>query len=120
MNTLLQSVTLHEKAHPLHNKIVDIRISNGLITAIKEQLTVEATDTVVPLKGTSVSYGWFDPEVSFSQPGYEHKGLLVNDLNQAAQVGIASVGLMRREQRGSHQGLCCDAGRARGNGSVYQ
>ncbi|MGA0828915.1 MAG: hypothetical protein ACO3PP_02890 [Flavobacteriaceae bacterium] len=94
MNTLLQSVTLHEKAHPLHNKIVDIRISNGIIAAIKEQLTVEPTDTVVPLKGTSVSYGWFDPEVSFSQPGYEHKGMLVNDLNEAAQLGIASVGLM--------------------------
>ena len=50
MNTLLQSVTLHEKAHPLHNKIVDIRISNGFIAAIKEQLTVESTDTVVTLK----------------------------------------------------------------------
>ncbi|MDA0949986.1 MAG: dihydroorotase [Bacteroidetes bacterium] len=94
MNTLLQSVTLHEKAHPLHNKIVDIRISQGVITHIGEQLKIEASDSVIPLDGTYVSYGWFDPEVSFSQPGYEHKGLLENDLNEAALMGMASVGLM--------------------------
>ncbi len=94
MNTLLQSVTLHEKAHQLHNKIVDIRISQGVITRIGERLKIEASDSVIPLDGTYVSYGWFDPEVSFSQPGYEHKGLLENDLNEAALVGIASIGLM--------------------------
>lgn len=94
MNTLLQSVTLHERAHPLHNKIVDIRISQGIITAIAERLPVDSQDQVIAMKDTSVSYGWFDPEVSFSQPGYEHKGLLENDLREAAYAGLASVGLM--------------------------
>lgn len=94
MNTLLQSVTLHEPSHSLHQTVVDIRIVDGNIKQIAKKIKPISSDSIQNLKGLHVSYGWFDPEVNFSEPGYESKGRFINDLNTAAGCGYTTLGIM--------------------------
>ena len=94
MNKLLQSVTLHEPSHSLHQTVVDIRIVDGKIKQIAKKIKPLSSDSIEDLKGLHVSYGWFDPEVNFSEPGYESKGRFVDDLNSAARCGYTALGIM--------------------------
>lgn len=94
MNTLLQSVTLHEPSHSLHQTVVDIRIVDGTIKQIAKKIKPLSSDSIENLKGLHVSYGWFDPEVNFSEPGYESKGRFIDDLNDAAGCGYTTLGIM--------------------------
>ena len=91
---LLKSLLLSEPAHPLHQKRVDIRIKNGVIIEINEVLEATTTESVIDLNGYFVSGGWFDPEVALSEPGFESKGRLMDDLNTIAESGCTHIGLL--------------------------
>lgn len=94
MDTLLQSVTLYEPSHSLHQTVVDIRVVDGTIKQIAKKIKPLSSDSIENLKGLYVSFGWFDPEVNFSEPGYESKGRFIDDLNAAASCGYTTLGIM--------------------------
>lgn len=91
---LLKSLILLEPVHPLHQKKVDIRINNGVIAQVKEDLEATTNENVIDLNGYFVSGGWFDPEVALSEPGFESKGRLFEDLDRIASSGFTHIGLL--------------------------
>ena len=90
---LLKGATLIETGHPLNNQIVDIRIKGANITEIGTDLSIN-TEEVVDLSGQMVSSGWIDAEVALSEPGYEAKGKLLDDLNSISKNGFTHIGLL--------------------------
>ncbi len=60
----------------------DIRIQNGLIQAISDQLPAEKGDQVWDVAGACVSPGWMDIGTHTGDPGYEHR----EDLHSVAQA----------------------------------
>ena len=54
-------------------------VVDGLLTQIENQIEVEEA-TVIDKKDLHLSSGWFDPCVSFGEPGYEERETLANGL----------------------------------------
>ncbi len=90
---LLKGVTLVETGHPLNNQIVDIKIQGEVITEIGSDLDVDAEE-VINLSGQMVSSGWIDAEIALSEPGYESKGKLLDDLSSISKNGFTHIGLL--------------------------
>ena len=90
---LLKGVTLVETGHPLNNQIVDIKIQGEVITEIGSDLDVNAEE-VINLSGQMVSSGWIDAEIALSEPGYESKGKLLDDLSSISKNGFTHIGLL--------------------------
>jgi len=90
---LLKGVTLVETGHPLNNQIVDIKIQGEVITEIGNDLDVNAEE-VINLSGQMVSSGWIDAEIALSEPGYESKGKLLDDLSSISKNGFTHIGLL--------------------------
>ena len=90
---LLKGVTLVETGHPLNNQIVDIKIQGEVITEIGSDLDVDAEE-VINLSGQMVSSGWIDGEIALSEPGYESKGKLLDDLSSISKNGFTHIGLL--------------------------
>ena len=90
---LLKGVTLIETGHPLNNQIVDIRIQGANITEIGTDLSVH-TEEAIDLSGQMVSSGWIDAEIALSEPGYEAKGKLLDDLTSISKNGFTHIGLL--------------------------
>jgi dihydroorotase len=90
---LLKGVTLVEKGNPLNNQIVDIRIQGEVITEIGNDLKLN-TEKAIDLTGQMVSSGWIDAEIALSEPGYEAKGKLLDDLTSISKNGFTHIGLL--------------------------
>jgi len=90
---LLKGVTLVETGHPLNNQIVDIKLQGEVITEIGSDLDVNAEE-VINLSGQMVSSGWIDAEIALSEPGYESKGKLLDDLSSISKNGFTHIGLL--------------------------
>lgn len=90
---LLKGVTLVETGHPLNNQIVDIKIQGEVITEIGSDIDVNAEE-VINLSGQMVSSGWIDAEIALSEPGYESKGKLLDDLSSISKNGFTHIGLL--------------------------
>jgi dihydroorotase-like cyclic amidohydrolase len=88
---LLKGVTLIESGHPLNNQIVDIRIQGANITEIGTDLSVNTAEAI-DLSGQMVSSGWIDAEIALSEPGYEAKGKLLDDLTRISKNGFTHIG----------------------------
>jgi dihydroorotase len=72
--------------------VVDILISNGVITKIADTLTDEA-EKVIDAPGLCVSIGWMDMRANFRDPGHEYKEDLNSGLRAAARGGFTAVAL---------------------------
>jgi dihydroorotase len=72
---------------------VDIRITDGQITAIGADLDVDDTP-VEDCSGRMISPGWFDMHVHFREPGYEHKETIATGVRAAAAGGFTGVACM--------------------------
>ncbi len=93
MNVILKKATIVDPNSPFHNQIVDLKIENGIIQEIGNQLTADASFTTVELDNLHVSEGWFDSSVSFGEPGFEDRETITNGLQTASKSGFTSVAL---------------------------
>ena len=90
MTILLKSATIIDPKSEFHNATVDILVENGTITRIAENIQHEAEE-IVELENLHVSQGWFDPSVSFGEPGYEERETIAHGLQVAAKSGFTNV-----------------------------
>ena len=90
MKILLKKATLINDKSVFHNKKVDILIENGLLSKIDNNIEVKA-DQLINLEELYVSSGWFDPNISFGEPGFEERETLENGLLTAAKSGFTHV-----------------------------
>lgn len=73
-----------------HNKVKNITIKDGQITAIGGQ---EEGD-IIEAKGMLLTPGWFDMRAHFNDPGGEHKETLQSGLKAATAGGFTGVALL--------------------------
>lgn len=91
MNVLLKSATIVDPKSDFHNQKVDILIEKGVISQIGNHLKNPKKYKEIALENLHVSQGWFDPSVSFGEPGYEERETIENGLNTAALSGFTGV-----------------------------
>jgi len=90
MKILLKNATLIHEKSPFHNKQKDVLVENGIISQIEDH--IETNDaTVIEFEDLHLSSGWFDPCVSFGEPGYEERETLANGLLTAAKSGFTHI-----------------------------
>ena len=77
MKILFKNATLINEKSPFHNQKKDVLVIDGLLTQIEDQIEVEDA-IVIDKKDLHLSSGWFDPCVSFGEPGYEERETLAN------------------------------------------
>jgi dihydroorotase len=92
MKILLKNATIIDRSNPLHCKTVSLLIENGIIKEIDENINTKV-DITIKEKNLHVSKGWWDPSVSFGEPGFEERETLDNGLITAAKSGFTSIGL---------------------------
>ncbi|PQB04488.1 dihydroorotase [Aureitalea marina] len=92
MKLLIKSAILVDANSKHHLKKRDLLIENGKISRIAAQIK---DDQIKQLKldNLHISPGWFDPSVSFGEPGYEERETIANGLNVAAWSGFTTVGI---------------------------
>ena len=90
MKILLKSATIVDPSSKHHLKKRDILIQRGQIVKIGATIK-EADAKEYKLPNLHVSQGWFDPGVSFGEPGYEERENLRNGLLTAANSGFTHV-----------------------------
>lgn len=91
MNILIKSATIVDPSGKHHLKQRDILIEKGTITKIAATIPNPKNIKEVVLKDLHVSQGWFDPSVSFGEPGFEERETIENGLQTAALSGFAHV-----------------------------
>lgn len=92
MNVTLRNVRIIDPKGPHHGQTSDIRIENGTITAIGNDIGGTSGEDI-NLHNAFVSAGWFDSSVSFGEPGYEDRETIENGLHTAARSGFTAVAL---------------------------
>ena len=92
MKILIQHATIVTPHQELHFQKTNIQIENGSITALGADCET-TTDRIIEGKNLHVSLGWFDPHVSFGEPGFEERETLTNGLAVAAASGFTTIGL---------------------------
>ncbi|WP_313806375.1 dihydroorotase [Flavobacterium sp.] len=93
MNVIFKNATILDKESPFHNQKVDVKVENGSIATIGQNLSSENGFKVVELDNLHLSQGWFDSSVSFGEPGFEDRETIANGLNTAAKSGFTNVAL---------------------------
>ena len=91
MNILLKSATIVDPGNKHHLKKRDILIENGLIKKIGAKIIKSGNEEEISLPNLHVSKGWFDPSVSFGEPGFEERETIENGLNTASLSGFTEV-----------------------------
>jgi dihydroorotase len=93
MKVLLQQVQVIDTHTPFHHSVVDILITDGIISKIGASLS-EPADRYLPLHGSCVSIGWADCFAHFCDPGYEYKETLATGAAAAAAGGFTDVAII--------------------------
>lgn len=92
MKILVKSAKILDPQSEFHQKTVDILTENGIIKKIAATIKTKA-DKELNLKNLHISKGWFDPGVSFGEPGFEERETIENGLETAARSGFTAVAL---------------------------
>src|SRR5690554_6212593 len=79
-----------------------IRIKDGLISRIAEDLEPENEEQIFDAKGAFVSGGWMDMHVHFREPGFEHKETIKTGCRTAAFGGFTEVACMPNTKPATH------------------
>ena len=90
---LLQNVSPIGPEHSGDNTL-DIRIKDGKIAEIGEDLSSNENEKVHDFDGSYVSPGWVDMHVHLREPGYEHKETIETGCKAAAFGGFTEVACM--------------------------
>ncbi|MDD3004156.1 dihydroorotase [Flavobacterium sp.] len=93
MNLLLRKAKIIDVNSAFHNKIVDVEISNGVFSAIGENLALKNDFQELNLDNLHISKGWFDSSVCLGEPGFEDRETIINGLNVAAKSGFTKIAL---------------------------
>lgn len=93
MKLIIRKARIIDQKSPFHNQIVDVKINNGMIEKIGQN--VPATDSYkeIELDNLHLSQGWFDTSISFGEPGFEDRETIANGLNVAAKSGFTGIAL---------------------------
>lgn len=96
MNSVCIRAKIVDPKSTHHQKLRFIYIDRGIVSKI--------TDTAPPLESSfltrvnhpdlHLSPGWFDPTVSFGEPGFEYRQTLENGLRAATFGGFTAVGVL--------------------------
>ena len=92
MRILIKNATLIDPSHPSHGEILSFLVDEGVISDIGTKIT--KADRIIEAENLHFSPGWFDPLVSFGEPGYEERESLKNGLFTAASSGFTHIGLL--------------------------
>lgn len=90
MKILIRNATIINPGQAHHLSRQDLRIENGLITAIADHLDATGAD-VWTGDNLHVSPGWLDIGASTMDPGFEHRETLNTFLQAAAAGGYTAV-----------------------------
>lgn len=90
MKLLIKSAKIVDSKSPFHLKQKDIFIEDGIIKAIESKIN-KSVDREIKIENLHVSQGWFDPSVSFGEPGFEDRETLKNGLDTAMKSGFTNV-----------------------------
>src|SRR5690606_2785467 len=93
MNIILKKAKIIDSRSKYHNRVVDIKIENGIITGIAQSIKTEKKFEVIEYDNLHVSEGWFDSSVSFGEPGFEERETIKNGLDTASKSGFTAVAL---------------------------
>ncbi|MEZ4854518.1 dihydroorotase family protein [Flavobacterium sp.] len=88
---IIKQAIIHDKTSPYHLKKMDLKIENGTITEIAENIITTNKDIVVVHQNLQVSQGWIDSSVCFGEPGFEETETIANGLDVAAKSGFTAV-----------------------------
>jgi dihydroorotase len=91
MNVLLKSAIIVDPASKHHLKKRDVLLENGKIAKIAASIPNSKKVKEISLKNLHISQGWFDPSVSFGEPGFEERETIANGLKTAAYSGFTQV-----------------------------
>ncbi len=91
MNYLLKKATIIDPKSKHHNKVRDVLIENGLLVKIASTLPNNGNFKELSFPNLHLSQGWFDPSVSFGEPGFEERETLKNGIKIAAQSGFTHI-----------------------------
>lgn len=92
MKILIREAKIIDPKSPFHNQVVDVKINNGTIEKIGNNLP---SDDYKEIKATNLhlSQGWFESSVSLGEPGFEDRETIQNGLNVAAKSGFTGIAL---------------------------
>ena len=90
MKLLLKNATLIHEKSPFHNQKKDVLVVDGILTKIEDEINEEGAEEV-KFEDLHLSPGWFDPCVSFGEPGFEERETLSNGLKTAAKSGFTHI-----------------------------
>lgn len=94
MNILIKSAHIIQPSSPYNGKVMDVLIQNGTIRSIKSKITPEKNTKVIESKNLHLSAGWLDMQVSFCDPGFEHKEDLESGIKAALSGGFSGVAVV--------------------------
>jgi dihydroorotase len=94
MNILIKSAHIIDSKSSFNGKVMDVLIENGMIKSIKSKITSEKNSKVIEGENIHISSGWMDMQVSFCDPGFEHKEDLDSGLKAAACGGFTEVAVV--------------------------
>jgi dihydroorotase len=95
---LLKNVTVICQESSWHRRQCDIKIENGVIKEIGENLGTQTDAHIIDHKNLHVSIGWFDSSVCFGEPGFEERQNMENGLTTAALSGFTTIMLNPNNQ----------------------
>lgn len=87
MNLLLRNVLVLDQNSPVHSKKVDLLIQDGYISSFSGG----SAEKVLDLDGMCVSYGWFDLNAQFFDPGNEYREDVFSGSEAAGKGGFTDV-----------------------------
>ena len=93
MKILIKEAKIIDSKSEFNDKIVDVKINNGIIEEIATTILNEENYEIILIKNLHISQGWFDSSVSFGEPGYEDRETIANGLNVAAKSGFTAIAL---------------------------
>jgi dihydroorotase len=93
MNLIIRTARIIDPKSPFHNQIVDVKITNGTIEKIGNQLQNSDEYQEIKIDNLHLSQGWFDTSVSLGEPGFEDRETIQNGLDVAAKSGFTGIAL---------------------------
>ncbi|WP_277631562.1 dihydroorotase [Avrilella dinanensis] len=91
MNIIIKNARIINPFGAYNQQIKSIKISNGIINEIADDIVVSDNDLLVDIPNLHISYGWIDSSVSFGEPGYEERETIAHGLEVAAKSGFTHI-----------------------------
>ncbi|WP_395064361.1 dihydroorotase family protein [Flavobacterium sp.] len=93
MKIIIREAKIIDPKSSFHNQVVDVKINNGTIEKIGNNLMPSDDYQEIKTTNLHLSQGWFDSCVSLGEPGFEDRETISNGLNVAAKSGFTAIAL---------------------------